>query len=266
MKIKHTIASLILLTAGMTASAATVGLNFTSQWPGVHVGAGNTADGFNNWTDSIPEGSGASDQFGTISLLGSSITATWNADGFWHAGAEVNKEQALYRGYLDDGDNGNSLYAGDGIGVSVTITGLGAWLAASGDSSYEIRAYSGTDRDVTWGFQPVSVRLGAPAGSLTSLSILDTISVPVLGNGDYPTGGLGVGDLNTIRGYGDSSALLTADTITLTIPVMDGGNFLRGPLAGFKITTIPVPEPSSMALAVMGGFGVLMMKRRFKKS
>jgi hypothetical protein len=35
-------------------------------------------------------------------------------------------------------------------------------------------------------------------------------------------------------------------------------------IAGFQI--VAVPEPSSMALAVMGGFGVLLMKRRFKKS
>jgi hypothetical protein len=35
-------------------------------------------------------------------------------------------------------------------------------------------------------------------------------------------------------------------------------------IAGFQI--VAVPEPSSMALAVMGGFGVLLMKRRFKKN
>jgi hypothetical protein len=36
-----------------------------------------------------------------------------------------------------------------------------------------------------------------------------------------------------------------------------------GGINGFQI--MAVPEPSSMALAVLGGFGVLLMKRRFKK-
>jgi hypothetical protein len=37
-----------------------------------------------------------------------------------------------------------------------------------------------------------------------------------------------------------------------------------GGINGFQI--VAVPEPSSMALAVVGGFGVLLMNRRFKKS
>jgi hypothetical protein len=37
-----------------------------------------------------------------------------------------------------------------------------------------------------------------------------------------------------------------------------------GGIAAIQI--VATPEPSSMALAVMGGFGVLLMKRRFKKS
>lgn len=37
-----------------------------------------------------------------------------------------------------------------------------------------------------------------------------------------------------------------------------------GGINGFQI--VAVPEPSSMALAVMGGFGVMLMKRRSKKS
>ena len=37
-----------------------------------------------------------------------------------------------------------------------------------------------------------------------------------------------------------------------------------GGINGFQI--IAVPEPGTMALAVMGGFGALLMKRRFKKS
>jgi hypothetical protein len=52
---------------------------------------------------------------------------------------------------------------------------------------------------------------------------------------------------------------LTGSSETITSLVAGGGG-----IAGFQI--VAVPEPSTMALAVMGGFGVLLMKRRFKKS
>ena len=50
----------------------------------------------------------------------------------------------------------------------------------------------------------------------------------------------------------------TSQTITSTGAAGSGG------ISGFQI--VAVPEPSSMALAVVGGFGVLLMNRRFKKS
>ena len=52
---------------------------------------------------------------------------------------------------------------------------------------------------------------------------------------------------------------LTGSSETITSLVTGGGG-----IAGFQV--VATPEPSSMALAVMGGFGVLLMKRRFKKS
>jgi hypothetical protein len=51
----------------------------------------------------------------------------------------------------------------------------------------------------------------------------------------------------------------SSETITFTASV-DGA----GGIAAFQI--VSVPEPGSMALAIMGGLGVLLMKRRFKKS
>ena len=53
---------------------------------------------------------------------------------------------------------------------------------------------------------------------------------------------------------------LTGSSQTITSTGAGGS----GGIAGFQI--IAVPEPGTMALAVMGGFGVLMMKRRFKKN
>ncbi|MBN1556735.1 MAG: hypothetical protein JW951_01160 [Lentisphaerae bacterium] len=253
MKMKLTMwVAAAFLVAG--SRAAIIGLNITDGWPTPMLSGGETADGFSNWTDSMGDmgGGGPNPQLGTNVLSGSSVQAIFHSANTWAAGLEDNSEQQLYRVYLDDGDNGSSLYSGDGIGVSVTISGLSAWLASSGDSSYAIRAYQSSDWD-TGGFLPVSVRLGAPVTDLTSLTVLDTFSVTAAGDGGFPTASAGY----HLRGYGDSTMSFTADTITLTIPSGPSGGF-RGTLAGFKITSIP--EPATVGLALFGG--LLALRRR----
>ena len=165
--------------------------------------------------------------------------------------------------YLDDGDGGSSLVAGDGIGASVTISGLNAWMAANGGLSYRIRTYASTDTDNAL-FQPVLVRLGAPnaadgANQLLNLSVLDTIAVPTLGPGDFPpnTTPDPTWGMWQARGYGDSTIAFTDDVITLTVATKDGST--RGTLAGFKIEIIP--EPSSLTLLAIG-LGAFVASRR----
>lgn len=253
---------LTVLSFAAGTNAQTIGLNITDGWPTPML-AGETADGFSNWTDSRGANDWTDPSFGTITLAGSSVTATWNAANTWAGGREDTSEQQLYRVYLDDGDGGNSLVAGDGIGASVTISGLGGWLAANGGLSYRIRAYSSTDMDNAL-FQPVQVRLGAPnaadgANQLLNLSVLDTFAVPTLGPGDFPpnTTPDPTWGMWQARGYGDSTLAFTDDVITLTVASRNGTT--RGTLAGFKIDIIP--EPSSMALAALG-LGALIASRR----
>jgi PEP-CTERM motif len=255
-------AAALVFAAG--ANAASIGLNITDGW-GAPMLAGETADGFSNWTDSMADygGGGPNPQLGSITLAGSSVTAQWFSANTWAAGSEGASEQQLYRVYLDDGDGGSSLVSGDGIGVSVTISGLNAWMAANGGLSYKLRCYASTDTDNAL-FRPVTIRSGAPnsadgANQLLNLAILETVTVPTLGPGDFPP--------NTTpdptwgvwqsRGYGDSSYSLTADVITLTIPTRDGST--RGTLAGFQI--ILIPEPSSMAVLALG-LGALIVRRK----
>jgi hypothetical protein len=262
--IKITLVSCVATVAfAAGANAVSIGLNITDGWP-TPLLAGETADGFSNWTDSMANygGGGPNPQLGSITLLGGSVTATWNSANTWAGGNEATSEQQLYRVYLDDGDGGSSLVNGDGIGVSVTISGLSAWMAANGGLSYRIRCYASTDQDNAL-FQPVLIRSGAPnaadgANQLLNLGILDTVTVPVLGPGDFPP--------NTTpdptwgmwqpRGFGDSSFTLTDDVITLTIAARNGST--RGTLAGFKIDLIP--EPSSLALLAIG-LGALIVRR-----
>lgn len=217
------------------ANAATVfGINFARDGGGTTTGnAGGVEQ--SNWTDVFD-----SDGFGgnqNKPLAGSPTTASWVASNSWWAGSNADSEQRIYACYLDDG----------GSGVQVTITGLSAWLAAEGQSSYQIRAFCSTDTSNAT-FQTITIHMGDASGTT-----LGTIAPAVLGDDDYPTNPYD--STNGPRGYGDSNVPLTADTITLTIPVRDGS--IRGTLAALTFTA--VPEPST---ALLGGIGLLGFLRR----
>ena len=249
--------ALATISVASLAHGATLGLNFTDGWPTPML-AGETADGFSNWTDSVDNYGAAAPNdvryLGTVFLTGSSgVYATWHAANTWSAGSESVSERQLYRLYLDDGDGGSSLVAGDGIGVSVTITNLAAWLSENGSQHYAIRCYASTDTG-TATFLPVQIRQGIPdpvngVTQLTSLPILESVNIPTLGAGNFPTATGGSGS----RGYGDSG-ILAEDTITLTIQAKSGTP--RGTLAGIKIYTAEPAisvEPQSPATNVYLG-------------
>jgi hypothetical protein len=243
---------LALLTAAATAwqaQSATVGLNFADGWSAIWL-TGKTADGFSGWADSTTTANNTANiaPSGTTTLADGAVTVTWNANNTWAAGSQNNPDQMLYRVYLDDG--GNGLVAGDGIGVSVTISGLGAWLAANGSQNYILRCYASTDTGSA-SFHPVMIRQGAPnpvdeVNQLLNLTVLETVPMPALGAGNFPTTTGGGGT----RGYADSG-FRTEDTITITI--QNGASPIRGTLAGFMIYTVEptiTSQPQAPAGAV----------------
>ncbi|MGA2060806.1 MAG: PEP-CTERM sorting domain-containing protein [Thermoguttaceae bacterium] len=259
--------------------AADIALNF--QYGGGTV-AGNTVDGMSDWVDSSNTSSGT-----VAGLGGGLVTATYYASGGWHAGQSGNPNQTLYYQYLDDSDYGTSYYSGDGIGVSVTLTGLSSWLSSVGASAYELRFYESNDwsagpmGNADTGFAPIDIREGAPvlpaiATGLTSLPILYTVAA-------MPPSATHDGGYDSSAGYIDTgiggtrdrsdSVPLTADTITATLSHLDwdvspnpayyDGYWHRANLAA--IAVIAVPEPATWVLGLMAlACGMLIRRYRGK--
>ncbi|MGC4017184.1 MAG: hypothetical protein QM755_22130 [Luteolibacter sp.] len=242
-------------------AAASIGINFNNSDT-----AGSQLDGNLGaaWTN-VNTASGTS-----LTINGGDgATLNWASSNFYQGGAwtsstvggAFNTPIGMMRVYLDDGDgptagSPGSLGAvnGDSIGVTVNLTGLTAWLAAEGGTSYTIQAYFSTDMDSAT-FLPISVRDG---GSVTS-TVIETITPTVQGNGSWNGSILDPGAIQTdgTRGSAVFSTQFTQDTITLTLPVRDGS--ARGTLAGIIITA--APEPSAALLGTLGTLALLRRRR-----
>lgn len=166
-----------------------VGVNFTGNWPTPRV-AGETAAGTNTWVDlgpayPIPYGDGTI-LTNTPFSVDTHLTFTLFTANSYAAGLENDSEQQIYRMYLDDGDGGGSYAPNDGIGVSVEIEGLDAWMAANGLTGYIIRAFRSTDA-ATPSLVPVIVREGVPpeGGALADLPEIGVIGLDETGDGGF---------------------------------------------------------------------------------
>ncbi len=206
------LALLMMVLSGRISAETVIGVNFCDEWETPHL-AGETADGFSNWTDSIPIGGSGPESGNDLMLLGSNnlVTCNWNSLNTWSAGSESTSDQQLYRVYLDDSGNG----------ATVIIEGLRQWLLSEGLGSYSVRIYHSTDTGDS-GFAAVDILSGD-----------DLILQTVQETNHWGTDG-------GSRAYVDSGPL-AADTITLA-PRSSSG--VRATIAGFKVVgmneTIPV--------------------------
>lgn len=253
MKLWLTLLSLVF--AGNTFGSI-IGYNFVSNWGSPTI-QGETALGFSEWTDSVDEVNApggtevpnSTDPFAiTTPINAPMVNVSWSSANMWAAGDETNPDQGLFRVYLDDGGNG----------ITISVSGLSAWLADSGDSAYGVRFYRSTDNGGA-GFSSILLFDGAT----TDGAVLETIPTvlpgdPSIGDGSYPTG-TGGGGSRLIQGTAGS---FTSDTITFWSgrePDLNGAP-VRGTIAGFQIYSIP--EPSTGLLALLGIAMFAWMKRR----
>ena len=255
--------SLLVATTFVTHAATVIGINFNNNDPAGSQNDGNFGATWTNIDD--PSGAGVA-----LSGTDGDVVLGWASSGFWTAGSwtsstfgnEFNLPIGMMRVYLDDGDNPaagapESMGAvdGDGIGVSVTLVGLADWLTANNLPGYTIRTFHSTDTgDAT--FRTVSIRDGV---SVTD-SILESLVPTVQGNGQWDGTSVDEGGNQTGGTRGDAifASVFTQDAITLTMPTREGSS--RGTLAGVVITAIP--EPSSVALAALGIFALVGIRRR----
>ncbi len=199
----------------LVSRAGTLALNFGGDGYGAF-GQSVTADAYGvpvaDWSPLLGSADLEPDVTATATVSG--VTVTWTAANDWaqpgtFAGppgaAEVNF------GYLDDGNGG----------AAISLTGLSAWLAASGETTYSVRVVNSTDNGNS--FSPASVYAtngGALLGTLTNLTSWSA--------------GANAGISSTLSG-------LSGDT--LFIHGGDGvGGQARGGIAAILITPGAVPN------------------------
>ena len=241
------LAAIAALTAGASA-ATTIGFNFTGNWTNTRID-GAMADGTDQWTDSVDASSASgtqpansTDDYAVTTTTASGVTVAWSSHNMYIAGAEANKDQAIYRVYLDDG----------GDGPTVTITGLSQWLTANNADGYKLTVYRSTDVA-----DNMFAQLDFYSGEGTGGTLLESISPELAaGDGSYPTGS-GEGGSRLKQ---ETTNVFTDDVITFHSEYGLGEGGYRGGIAGFKITI--VPEPSSVALLGLGGLALILRRRK----
>lgn len=200
-----------------------------------------------NWNDAWNEGLAGSTS-ATVNNLWNSLgnnsgaSITWSCADLWqiqqnHTGADADGtyNREMLNGYLD---------SNSGASTSSTIA-----ISVIPYSAYDLYVYFSSDTAGRAG----TVSLGGTPFDFSTIGPGETSGASaVLTQTTDTTGGNPSADYAVFTD-------LTGTSQTITSLVNGGGG-----IAAFQI--VATPEPGTMALAVMGGFGVLLLKRRFQKN
>jgi hypothetical protein len=213
-----------------TTAGVVPAINWNDSWNENGTAWPNPAVTVNNLWDSAGNNSGAS-----LTYSAADIWRLQTPNPAQDADGTYNKD--LLNGYLDSGSAGGHS----------TVT-----LSAIPYSSYDIIVYFSGD---TTG-RGATLNVGSTTYDFTAMGTAAIAG----GNALFTQATDTTGSSPTAANYAIFTGL-TGSSQTLDFIASVAG---AGGISGFQI--VAVPEPSSMALAVVGGFGVLLMNRRFKKS
>ena len=266
MKISSSFAKTLAIAGFIGVAAATTQAQSTISWSmdrwGFTLATGNNgglpvpsttagAPGYvaANWNDAWNEGLAGSTSATVNNLWDSSAnnsgaSITWSCNDLW----QLNQSQP---GIDPDGTYNREMLNGYLDSNSGTSTSSTIAISSIGYSTYDLIVYFSSDTAGRAG----TMNVGGTTYDFTTMgTAANSGSSALFTQATDTTGSNPTANANYVIFTGLSG---TSQTIT---SLVNGG----GGIAGFQI--VAVPEPSSMALAVMGGFGVLLMNRRFKKS
>jgi hypothetical protein len=231
------------------AQAGVIAINFqgTQNKAGSEYGTDVTATAFGvaagDWVSGQLTARGAADSVAAANLP-TGVAASWTmkndyALALTPAGYAPGEEQVAF-GFLADGGDA-------GPGATITLTGLSAWLAAEGATSYKVDLIFASNND-TYGWKETPLLVSDGGASLGTFVAGSDTAVP---GGIYAVG--------TLSG-------LTSDTLFVDgqdrdrVAIGDAAD-LRGTIGGVIIT--PIPEPATLGLVVASLGGLLFVRRRF---
>jgi len=242
MKLKQTLASLVLLTAGMAASASAADISWNYDRYGTVSGSTQFAgvDSVANWNNSWPSNP-------TTNLIDSTGAATtldiaYSSAGSWSVtgvngptpGQDANGtyNRNLLNGYLNSGSSTTPATS------SITISQIPY-------TSYNLIVYFSSD---------VAGRTGTVSDGLTTYDFSTIGLSSVSGANAVLTQTTSTNSSNPTANYAIFNGLTgTTQTIAVNIP-----NF--GGIAGFQVAV--VPEPSTFALLGIGLAALVFLHRR----
>ncbi len=244
--LKPAVLAVFAATYTSVSAASVIAYNFTERWHAKTIQGEGTVYGTDQWTDSIDYATAANgnvaanstDPFAvTTPFNAPGVSVSWSSAGMYQAGDEGGAlENQLFRRYLDDT-----------TGVTISVAGLGAWLASEGAIGYKVTFYQNSNTAST-DFAQMDLHEGVGTGG----TLLESMGVtPNDGSGNG-------GGSRLIR---TATSTFTADTITFDTD-RDRGGTGRASISGFKIEAVAVPEPSSAALLGLGGLALILRRRK----